>query len=103
MGMMVDHNAGIGNCSITWDVANVSMQKEKDGVSAFGDSSTSLCQAMELFAHCLEPQISGQGIFDQLPVKGDSFFDNGVYYSIAVLFDFNDRACVLIVDKFVRD
>ncbi len=32
---MVDHNAGVGDCSIAWDVANVSVQKEKDGVSAF--------------------------------------------------------------------
>ncbi len=97
---MVNHNAGISDCSITWDVANISVQKEKDGVSAFDDASTSLCQAMELFAHCLEPQISEQGIFDQLPVMGDSFFGDGVYYSIAVFFDFNDKACVLIMDKF---
>jgi hypothetical protein len=58
---------------------------------------------MEFFAHCLEPQISKQGIFDQLLVMGDGFFGDGVYYSIAVFFDFNDPACVLIVDKFVRD
>jgi hypothetical protein len=54
---------GVGDCSIAWDVANVSVQKEKDGVSAFGDASTSLHQAMEFFAHCLEPQISEKGIF----------------------------------------
>jgi hypothetical protein len=100
---MVDLNAGIDDCSIAWDVANVGMQKKKDGVSAFGDASTSLCQAMEFFAHCLEPQISEQGIFDQIPVMGDGFFGDGVYYSIAVFFDFNDRACILIEDKFVRD
>jgi hypothetical protein len=102
-GTMVDHNAGIGDCSIAWDVANVSMRKEEDGVSAFGDASTSLCQAMEFFAHYLEPQISKQGIFDQLPVMSDGLFGDGVYYSIAVFFNFNDRACVLIVDKFARD
>ncbi len=77
--------------------------KEKNGVSAFGDASTSLRQAMEFFAHCLEPQISEQGIFDQLPVICDGFFGDGVYNSIAVLFDFNDRACILIVDKYARD
>jgi hypothetical protein len=103
LGTMVNNNAGIGDCSIAWDVANVSMQKEKDGVSAFCDARTSLGQAMEFFAHCLEPQISEKGIFDQLPVMGDSFFGDGVYYSVAVFFDFNDRACVLIVDKFTRD
>ncbi len=65
-------------------------------------ASTSLCQAMEFFAHHLEPQMSEQGIFDQLPVMGDGFFGDGVYYSVAVFFDFNDRACVLIVDKFAR-
>jgi hypothetical protein len=75
--------------------------KEKNGVSAFGDASTSLHQAMEFFAHCL--QSSEQGIFDQLPVMGDVFFVDRVYYSIAVFFDFNDRACILIVDKFARD
>jgi hypothetical protein len=85
LGMMVDHNAGVGDCSIAWDVANVSTQKKKDGVSAFGDASTSLRQAMEFFAHCLEPQISEQGIFDQLPVMGDGFFGDMVYYSVAVL------------------
>ncbi len=103
LGTMIDHNAGVGDCSITWDFANVSMRKKKDGVSAFGDASTSLCQAMEFFAHCLKPQISEQGIFDQLPVIGDGFFGDGVYYSIAVFFDFNNRACVLIVDNYARD
>ncbi len=34
---------------------------------------------------------------------GDDFFGDGVYYSIAVFFDFNDRACILIMDKFARD
>jgi hypothetical protein len=58
---------------------------------------------MEFSAHYLEPQISEQGISDQLSVMGDSFFGDGVYYSIAVFFNFNDRACVLIVDKFARD
>ena len=103
LGMIINHNAGVSDCSIAWDVANVSMQKKKDGVSAFGDASTSLCQAMEFFAHCLEPQISEQGIFDQLPVMGDGFFGDRVYYSVAVFFDFNNRACELIVDKFARD
>jgi hypothetical protein len=65
------------------------MQKKKDCVSAFGDA--------EFFAHCLEPQISEQGIFDQLPVMGDGFFGDGVYYTMAVFFDFNNRACILIV------
>ncbi len=78
-------------------------KRKKDGVSAFGDAITSLCQAMEFFAHCLEPQISEQGIFDQLPVMGDGFFGDGVYYSIAVFFNFNNRVCILIVDKFARD
>ncbi len=100
---MVDHNAGVDDCSIAWDVANVCVQKEKDGVSAFGDASTSLCQAMEIFAHCLESQISEHGIFDQLPVMGDGFFGDGVYFSIALFFNFNNWACVLIVDKFARD
>jgi hypothetical protein len=103
LGTMVDHNAGVGDCSIAWDVANVSVQKEKDGVSAFGNAITSLCQAMEFFANCLEPQISEQRIFDQLPVMGDGFFGDGVYFSIAVFFNFNDWASVLIVDKFARD
>ncbi len=76
--------------------------ERKDGVSAFGDAST-LRQAMEFFAHCLEPQISEQGIFGKLPVMGDGFFCDGVYYSVAVFFDFNDRACILIVDKCARD
>jgi hypothetical protein len=34
---------------------------------------------MEFFAHCLEPQISKQGIFDQLLVMGDGFFGDGVW------------------------
>jgi hypothetical protein len=102
LGMMINHNAGIGGCSITWDVANVSMQKKKDGLSVFGDASSSLHQGIEFFANCHEPQISKQGIFDQLPVMGDGFFGDRVYYSIAVFFDFNDRACILIVDKFAR-
>jgi hypothetical protein len=101
--MMVYHNAGIGDSFIAWNVANVSMRKKKDGVSAFGDASTSLRQVMEFFAHCFEPQISEQGVIDQLPVMGDGFFDDGVYYSFAVFFDFNDRACILLVDKFARD
>jgi hypothetical protein len=103
LGMMVDHNAGVGDCSIACDVATVSVQKKKDSFSAFGDASTSLRQAMEFFAHSLEPQIFEQGIFDQLPVMGDGFFGDGVYYSFAVFFDFNNRACILIMDKFARD
>jgi hypothetical protein len=73
------------------------MQKKKDGVGAFGNASTFLCQTMEFFAHCLEPQIHEQGIFDQLPVMGDGFFGDRMYHTIAVFFDFNDRACILIV------
>ncbi len=80
----------------------MSVCKKKDGVSAFVDASTSLHQAMEFFAHCLDPQISEQGIFDQLPVIGDGFFGDKVYYSIAVFFDFNNRACILIMDKLAR-
>ncbi len=55
---------------------------------------------MEVFAHCLEPQIPEQGIFDQLPVMGDGFFGDRVYYTIAVFINLNDRACVLIVGNF---
>jgi hypothetical protein len=98
LGTMINHNASVGDCSIAWDIANVSIQK-KDGVSAFGDATTSLRQAMEFFAHCIEPQISEQGIFDHFPVMGDGFFGDGVYYSVAVFFDFNNRACILIVDN----
>jgi hypothetical protein len=58
---------------------------------------------MEIFAHCPEPQISKQGIFDHLSVMGEIFFGDGVYYSVAVFFNFNNRACVLIMDKFARD
>jgi hypothetical protein len=57
---------------------------------------------MEFFPHSLEPQISEQGIFYQLPVMGDGFFGEGVYYSVAVFFNFNNRACILIMDKFAR-
>jgi hypothetical protein len=78
-------------------------KRKKDGVNAFGDANTSLHQAMEFFAHCLEPQISEQGIFDQFPVMCDGFFGDRVYCSVAVFFGFNDRACILIVDKFARD
>jgi hypothetical protein len=34
---------------------------------------------------------------------GDGYFGDRVYYTVAVFFDFNDRACILIVDKFARD
>ncbi len=87
-GLAFGHNDQ-SQCGRRWlfyclGVANVSVQNKKDGVSAFGDASTSLCQAMEIFVHCLEPQISEQGIFDQLPVLGDGFFGDRVYYTIAV-------------------
>ena len=58
---------------------------------------------MKFFAHCFEPQISEQGIFNQLPVIGDGFFGDRVYYTIAVFFNFNNRTCVLIMGKFSRD
>ncbi len=58
---------------------------------------------MEFFAHCPEPQISKQGIFDQLSVMVDGFFCDRVYYTVAVFLDFNDSACILIVGKFLRD
>jgi hypothetical protein len=103
LGTMINHNAGTDDFSIPWDVANVSVQMKKDGVIAFGDTSTSLRQVMEFFAHCFEPQISEQGIFNQLPVIGDGFFGDRVYYTIAVFFNFNNRTCVLIMGKFSRD
>jgi hypothetical protein len=58
---------------------------------------------MEFFAHCLEPHIPEQGIFDQLSVIGNSFFGDRVHHAIAVFLDFNDRACILITGKFLRD
>jgi hypothetical protein len=58
---------------------------------------------MEFFAHCLEPQIPEQGIFDQLPLICDGFFGDRVYYTIPVFSDFNNRACILIVGKFLRE
>ncbi len=61
LGTMVDHNAGVGDCSIAWDVANVSMQKKKDGVSAFGDASISLRQAMESFLIALSHRSLSRG------------------------------------------
>jgi hypothetical protein len=103
LGMVINHNVGVGDYSIAWDVSNVSLQKRKDVVSAFGDASTSLRQAMEFFAHCLKPQISEQGIFNQLPVMGDGFFGDRVYYTIAVFCNFDDRACIFIMGKFLRD
>jgi hypothetical protein len=102
LGTMIDHNAGVCKCSIAWDVANISVQK-KDSVSVFGNASTFLHQAIDIFAHCLEPEIPEQGIFYQLPVMGDSFFGDRVYHTIAEFFYFNDRACILIVGKFLRD
>jgi hypothetical protein len=33
----------------------------------------------------------------------DGFFGDEVYYSITEFFNFNDRACILIMDKFARD
>ncbi len=103
LGTMINHNAGIGDCSIAWGVANISMQKKKDGVGAFGNASTFLSKAMELFPHCLEPQLPEQGIFDQLSVMCDGFFGDRVYHTIAVFFDFNYRACMLMVGKFSQD
>jgi hypothetical protein len=99
---MINHNAGVGDCFIAWDVANVSVRKKKDGVGTFGNASTSLCQAMEFFAHCLEPHPE-QGILNQLPVVGDGFFGDKVYYTIALFFNFNNRACILIVGKFLLE
>jgi hypothetical protein len=34
---------------------------------------------------------------------GDDFFGDRVYYTVAVFLDFNNRVCILVVDKFVRD
>jgi hypothetical protein len=34
---------------------------------------------------------------------GDSFFGDRVYHAIAVFFDLNDRACILIVGNISRD
>ncbi len=62
--MMIDHNVGVGDCSIVWDGTNVSVREKKYGVSAFGNARTSLHQAMEFLAHCLDPQILEQGILD---------------------------------------
>jgi hypothetical protein len=53
LGTMIDHNAGIDDCSIAWYVANFSMGKKKGGVSAFGDTPVHPCakwQSSLLFA-----------------------------------------------------
>jgi hypothetical protein len=47
LGMMINFNPSIDDGSVLGNVANVSVQKKKDDVSAFGNASTSLCQAMD--------------------------------------------------------
>ncbi len=53
--MMINYNSSIGDNSVLGDVVNVGVQEKKDGVSAFGNVSTSLCQARFFFAHCFGP------------------------------------------------
>jgi hypothetical protein len=77
--------------------------KEKDGVSAFGDASTSLHQAMKFFAHCLEPQISELGTLINFLSWVMVSLVIGCTNLLQAFFGVNDRACILIMDKFARD
>jgi hypothetical protein len=56
---MINHNTGVGDCSIAWDVA---CERKKMVLVPSVIVNTSLHQAMEFFAHCLEPQIPEQEI-----------------------------------------
>ena len=77
--------------------------REKDCVSSLGDTWTSLCQAMEFFAHCLDPQVLEQGVLDGLPVVCNCLLCDRVYYAIAVFFNFDDWICILILGKTAGD
>ncbi len=54
---------------------------------------------MEFFAHCLDPQVLEQGILDELHVVCNCLIRDRVYDTIAVIFDFDDGTCMLIVGK----
>jgi hypothetical protein len=100
---MVDHNVVVGDYSIAWKLQMSACKRKKIVLVPLVMPVHPCTKQWSSFAHCLEPQIFEQGIFDQPPVMGDGFFGDGVYYSIVVFFDFNNRACILIMDKFARD
>jgi hypothetical protein len=52
---------------------------------------------MEFFAHSFDPEVSEQGILDELPVMCNCFLRDRVHNAVAEFFNFDDRSCVLIM------
>ena len=88
---MINFNASIDDCSVCSDVANVIVLEKKDCGITPSDTWTSLCQAMDFFAHSLEPQFVEQMILDELSVVCNSLLcDRGCttplqYSSISII------------------
>ena len=62
--------------------------REKDCVSSLGDTWTSLCHAMEFFAHCLDPRVLEQGILGELPLVCNCLLHDRVYSAICSILRF---------------
>ncbi len=93
---MVNYNSCVGDCSVLWDCANVSVREVKNCISSFGDTRASLRQTVEFFAHCVDPQIFEEGILDQFSVVGDGFLCDRMYNAITVFFNANEGARILV-------
>jgi hypothetical protein len=54
---------------------------------------------MNFFACCFGPQVLEEGILDLFSVVCDGFFGDRVHYTIAIFFDFNHGACIVVAGK----
>ncbi len=58
---------------------------------------------MDFFANCFGPKVLEEMILDHFFVVCDGFFDDRVHGPIAVFFDFNYGACMLVAGKGSRN
>jgi hypothetical protein len=59
---MTDDDTGRCDGPVLWDLANVIVREEKDGVSGLCDAGLPLGKAVEFLAHCWYPEVFQVGV-----------------------------------------
>jgi hypothetical protein len=87
---MIDGNSTIRDCPVGRDVPNLFGGKEEECVGPIGDAWFSLCQSMNLFAHCQYPEMFEVRIMLQFLVLYYGLLGEGMDNTSAVLINVND-------------
>ncbi len=98
---MNDDNSSISDCPVARDVTDLFGGKEEDSVGPIGDAWFSLCQSMDLFAHCWDPEMFEVRIMLQF-LLCYGLLGDGMDNSAAVLFDVNDGPSPLRIGGYLN-